>query len=420
MTASLVTKLAVEYNSTTPFTYAFADLSGVGTGPFAAAHAALDTTGALINPARKEDVAAVATALAGILQTAVKSNAPRVSATGSLAAANAALTLAVDGMATGVAQISGTWVGTISAFGSIDGGTTYFAINLTPLSAAGGASVSTISANGQFEFSASGLTHVQLQMSAYTSGSAAALLAAANGSKIARVKAPATDPLPVSATQSGTWSAAISQTTPGTTNGVYLTGVGGAYPFTPLATYNTSGLTGLTAGTQSPLQMSANGSLYVDLSRGTSANFLTGQYTSSLLTLANNQFYYPALDSTRHLATSPTGSSDPMVGMSPYATTAAAPSLQLKTSAGNAYSGSVTAGSTAGFLLLLDAASVPSSGATIAPKFCMAVAANASWAGAFTGINIPKALANGGALVFSSAVFTFTPVSAAFISGEMR
>lgn len=137
------------------------------------------------------------TVSSGALLTAIKSNAPRVTATGSLGAVNATVSLAVDGMATCVAQISGAFVGSVSWFASIDGGVTYFSIAVTPLGAAGGAPLSVTTAVGDWEFSAAGYTHIAAQMTAYTSGSASVILAAANGPKIVRVKAPATDPLPV-------------------------------------------------------------------------------------------------------------------------------------------------------------------------------------------------------------------------------
>ena len=411
----------------------------------------------------------------------ISSNAPRVSTAGTLAALNAVVSRAVDGMSTAVIQATGTWAGTISWFGSIDGGTTYFPINATPFGAGlSGASVASATANGQWEIAVGALTHIEAQMTAYTSGSASIVLAAANGAKITRVKAPTTDPLPVQwSSQTITLGAgsatfgAISNTsfgisgtlpafaaTPtfniGTLNGAALDTsvqavktalgspfqVGGSigntvFGATQSGTWTvslastpgsvTTAAPTYATGTTQPLSLNTAGGLRVDgsgvtqpVSLATSSQIFTGQYTTSPLSLTANQVYFPALDNTRHLSTSPTGSADPLVGMVPYATTAAGSSLQLKASAGNAYSGSVTASATAGFLLLLDAATVPSSGAAVTPKFCMAVAANVSWAGAFTGINIPKALANGGFLVFSSAIFTYTPVSAAFISGEMR
>ena len=141
------------------------------------------------------------TALNGTLKTASQANAPRVAATGQLAAANAVVTLAVDGMNAAVVQLTGAWVGSVSWFASVDGGTTYFPVNMLPFG--GGASTPSASANGQWEFAAGGLTHLQAQMTAWTSGSATALLAAASGLKSVRVGNPSANPLTVSAADGG-------------------------------------------------------------------------------------------------------------------------------------------------------------------------------------------------------------------------
>ncbi|MCJ2019463.1 hypothetical protein MKK84_18810 [Methylobacterium sp. E-065] len=128
---------------------------------------------------------------------APQANPPRAATAGTLGALNAAVTLPVDGMATGAVQIAGTWVGTVSWSGSIDGGATFFPINLKTLGAGGGPSVAAATANGQWQFSVAPLTHLRATMSAYTSGSAAIVISASNGAKIARVEAPLTDPLPM-------------------------------------------------------------------------------------------------------------------------------------------------------------------------------------------------------------------------------
>ena len=141
------------------------------------------------------------TALNGTLKTASQANAPRVAATGQLAAANAVVTLAVDGMNAAVVQLTGAWVGSVAWLASVDGGTTYFPVNMLPFG--GGASTSSASANGQWEFAAGGLTHLKAQMTAWTSGSATALLAAANGLKSVRVGNPSANPLTVSTLDGG-------------------------------------------------------------------------------------------------------------------------------------------------------------------------------------------------------------------------
>lgn len=68
MAAAVTTKTAKD-GASTPATFpmGFLDVSGTGAGPFVPLHALYDSTGALINPATKEGVAAIATALAGTL-----------------------------------------------------------------------------------------------------------------------------------------------------------------------------------------------------------------------------------------------------------------------------------------------------------------------------------------------------------------
>ncbi len=64
-------------------------------------------------------------------------------------------------------------------------------------------------------------------------------------------------------------------------------------------------------------------------------------------------------------------------GASPVTGSAVASSLILKASAGNGYRYAVTAGASAGFLMVLDSPTVPADGA-VTPKICRAVAANSS------------------------------------------
>lgn len=127
--------------------------------------------------------------------TATKANAPRVTATGPLGALNAILALALDGMSTGLVQLSGTWVGQVAWQGSADGGTTYVPVNMIPYG--GGASTGSATGNGLWETSCGGLTHLQAVMTAWTSGSATALLIGAHGQKSVRVGAPSANPVPV-------------------------------------------------------------------------------------------------------------------------------------------------------------------------------------------------------------------------------
>lgn len=66
--------------------------------------------------------------------------------------------------------VSGTFSGTITWYGSSDGGTTYFAISATKLS--DGSSASTTTTTGQYAIANSGLSHVQARFTSYVSGGA--------------------------------------------------------------------------------------------------------------------------------------------------------------------------------------------------------------------------------------------------------
>ncbi len=162
--------------------------------------------------------------LTGTLKTATQSNAPRVSASGPLAAATSVVALAVDGMNAAVIQLAGTWAGMVTWSASVDGGTTFFPINMVPFG--GGTAVGFATANGQWEFACGGVTHLQAQMTAWTSGSATALIAAANGLKSIRVGNPTGNPLTVASTDGGL--ATIGTTTDAATASGATTTVVGA------------------------------------------------------------------------------------------------------------------------------------------------------------------------------------------------
>lgn len=160
--------------------------------------------------------------------TAPQSNAPRKRQTGALAALNAAITLPVDGMSTVLLRLSGAWVGTVALFGSADDGQTYD-IPLTLIPYSGGAAVSAMSANGAWEMACGALTHVQAVMTAFTSGSATALLMAGAGAKSVRVGAPVGNPLPIRRGLGTRIDASGAKPTP-TANGNVLLGTIAADP----------------------------------------------------------------------------------------------------------------------------------------------------------------------------------------------
>lgn len=87
---------------------------------------------------------------------------------GTLGAANDATSLCVDGMGGAAIQIKGTWVGTITFEGAVDG--TFASLNVK--ASDGTTAVTTATANGLWLAPIAGLTVLQARMSAYTSGRA--------------------------------------------------------------------------------------------------------------------------------------------------------------------------------------------------------------------------------------------------------
>jgi len=86
---------------------------------------------------------------------------------------------------------------------------------------------------------------------------------------------------------------------------------------------------------------------------------------------------------------------------------------------GSLWSISITTGGTAGYLMVFDSASVPSSG-TVSPKNCWYVAATSS--GSYQNVNGALSRFNSGIVaVFSSTgCYTYTPSSTAFIWGQVQ
>ena len=108
----------------------------------------------------------------------VTRGAADVTASGSLAAAAQVVTLALAGQSAAAAQITGTWVGTITFEASLDG-TTWTAINA--VSASTSTPQTTTTVNGLYRITPGGLQQFRANMSAFTSGSATVLLRAGAG-----------------------------------------------------------------------------------------------------------------------------------------------------------------------------------------------------------------------------------------------
>lgn len=86
--------------------------------------------------------------------------------------------LNVRGMASVAVQIDGTFVGTVTFEGSLDG-TTYSALLLTPIGTS--TAVTSATGTGLWRGNIGGLQRVRARMSAYTSGTATVMVAASGG-----------------------------------------------------------------------------------------------------------------------------------------------------------------------------------------------------------------------------------------------
>ena len=102
-------------------------------------------------------------------------------AAGSFAALNATVACYCDGASTVSFSVSGTYVGTLTAEGTVDG-TNWDAIPVKPMNAAGIYVLTLASAaTGRWMGPVGQFSQVRLRMSAYTSGTAAVTLLASNG-----------------------------------------------------------------------------------------------------------------------------------------------------------------------------------------------------------------------------------------------
>ncbi len=90
-----------------------------------------------------------------------------------LAAANAAVTLSLGGMGGAGIQIEGTFSGTLTFYGSVDG-VTQHAVLASPVGST--TQVSTATAAGMWTVNTVGFATLKVQMTTYSSGSAAVSL----------------------------------------------------------------------------------------------------------------------------------------------------------------------------------------------------------------------------------------------------
>lgn len=171
----------------------------------------------------------------------------------------------------------------------------------------------------------------------------------------------------------------------------------------PVGLYNSTFST-IPNGNFGNLRMSTQGALAVAASNGT-----TFESTVTIIGAT------AAGTGTVAVATAPTSAGP--AGIAPNTAAVAATSLIGKNAAGNVYGVNAVC-PVAGFVMLLDSATVPTAGgATVTPKKVWAVAAGGSIE---VGYYIPLKMAAGAVLVFSTTgPFTYTASSTAFLEMEV-
>lgn len=125
------------------------------------------------------------------------------------------------------------------------------------------------------------------------------------------------------------------------------------------------------------------------------------------------------VNSTNPLPVTAAPSATAALGITPVVSAALESNHVIKASAGNFYSGYITTGATAGWLLLANSASAPTAGgAAIAPLACVLAPANQT-----TSISAspPMVFSTGITMVFSSSgCLTNTASATAFFSGMAK
>lgn len=121
--------------------------------------------------------------------TPLPASVPEQVATGSLGATGS-VTLTPVGVSTAVAQVTGTWAGTLAFEASVDG-TNFFAINGTPPTT--GIPVTTTTANGAWLLPCGGFKQLRVRCSAFTSGTIVITIQGSNGVQLVQTTGTVTE-----------------------------------------------------------------------------------------------------------------------------------------------------------------------------------------------------------------------------------
>lgn len=145
-----------------------------------------------------------------------------------------------------------------------------------------------------------------------------------------------------------------------------------------------------------------------------SASLWVRRDTNVTRTNLDGDYQNPAVDQYGNGKNSLTPTDLASAAVPNVATTVVASSLVLKATAGNLYDFSVTAGASAGYLMIFNATTAPADG-TVTPAVVLAIAANASIGFTYP---YPKRFTTGITMVFSTTgPFTKTASATAFLAG---
>ncbi|MFY9292694.1 MAG: hypothetical protein WAP03_18670 [Methylorubrum rhodinum] len=316
------------------------------------------------------------------------------------AAANAAITTAINGQATvGYAFTGLTASGaTLTYEQSIDGGTTWTGINA--INRGTGVPEATRTTDGQIALSATGRTNVRVRVSTPGTGT----ITVATNVSVREGIFSIGSPLPPGSNAMGSVLADLR-----------IAGAPNASGNPIFAQMTNPSPTGSVTG---PGTAGSQAQAVQGIPNGVPQNVYPCQYNATLPTLTTGQTAHTSCDLNGRMIVSFPASSQTIgsvflvtssavgAGIVPQTTTGS--SVVAKASPGNLYGYHATFGGAAGFVAILNATAVPTAGAAIAPLECTPIAANASYR---TRQDFGDRYTAGIVLIATSSCTTFTAVT---------
>lgn len=190
-------------------TWNITNISGTVSLPTGASTSALQTSG-------NASLASIDTKTPALGQTAMAASTPVAlasdqtpfsdrTAAGSLVNTNDTVTVSCKGCGTVSLQLTGTWTGTVTFEGTVDG-TNFFTVLAAPRDNSSSASAVSTSSNTIRAVWAAGLASFRVRFSTASSGTVVATLIASPGSSLVQINSVAAANTLVGAVQNGTWT----------------------------------------------------------------------------------------------------------------------------------------------------------------------------------------------------------------------